>query len=280
MAPQPPRKVFDVRVATFNLHAGVDGWGRVTGALDHASQLDADILVCPELWRGDDGTDFFEILCDRLSMKGLFVPLARGERITTGQGGRSWQPRLAHVTGERGLYFQEHRQLTSRQAARRASHGALEAGEWGLGVMTRLPIEDIRVEQIERRAREKVRRALIIARLTLDGQPFYVLGVHGAHLTHGSFHQYRRINEIARGLDPELPMIIAGDFNCWRPLLRLLLPGWRTLVRARTWPARHPHSQIDHILGRGPWDPLGGDASDGGSDHRALVANLSLRSLN
>jgi endonuclease/exonuclease/phosphatase (EEP) superfamily protein YafD len=103
--------------------------------------------------------------------------------------------------------------------------------------------------------------------------------VHGAHLTHGSFHQYRRINEIARGLDPELPMIIAGDFNCWRPLLRLLLPGWRTLVRERTWPARHPHSQIDHILGRGPWDPLGGDASDGGSDHRALVANLSLRSL-
>ena len=63
-----------MRVASFNLHAGVDGWGRPTGALEHAARLNADVLVCPELWRGDDGTDFFEILCARLSMKGLFVP--------------------------------------------------------------------------------------------------------------------------------------------------------------------------------------------------------------
>ncbi len=264
-----------MRVASFNLHAGVDGWGRPTGALEHAARLNADVLVCPELWRGDDGTDFFEILCARLSMKGLFVPLARGERVTTGRGGRTWQPRLAHFTGEHGLYFQEHRQLTARQEARRASHGALETGEWGLGLMTNLPIEDIHVEPIERRTREKVRRTLIVARLTLDDRPFYVLGVHGAHLTHGSFHQYRRINAIARGLRPQLPIIIAGDFNCWRPLLRILLPGWRTLVRARTWPARHPHSQIDHILGRGPWERQGGNASDGGSDHRALVADFT-----
>ena len=263
-----------MRVASFNLHAGIDGWGRPTRALEHASQLGADVLVCPELWRGDDGTDLFDELGQRLGMKGLFVPLARGERVLATRGGRAWLPWLAHFTGEHGLYFQEHHELTARQRARRASHGELETGEWGLGLLTNLPIDQIRAEPLGRLTKEKVNRAVIVARLTLEGRPFYVLGVHGAHLSHGSFRQYRQLNALAASLEPALPTILAGDFNCWRPLLRVLLPGWRTLVRARTWPARFPHSQIDHVLGRGPWRHVAGSASDGGSDHRALVANV------
>ena len=267
-----------MRVATFNLHAGVDGWGRPTKALEHAASLDADILISPELWRGDDGTDFFRILGDRLGMKGVFAPLARCERVTTGVGGRTWQPLLAHFSGERGLYFSEHRTLTTSQKARRESHGTLEAGEWGLSLLTRLPIEEIRIEPLGRLPRERVRRALIVARLVDDGRSFYALALHGAHLSHGSYRQYRRVNRIVRSLDPALPLVLAGDFNCWRPLLRVLLPGWRSLVKARTWPARFPHSQIDHVLGRGPWRRVAGAATNGGSDHRALVADIELRS--
>jgi endonuclease/exonuclease/phosphatase family metal-dependent hydrolase len=265
-----------VRVATFNLHAGVDGWGRPTGALEHACSLGADVLICPELWRGDDGTDFFDVISERLSMNGTFVPLARCERVTTGLGGRTWQPLLAHFSAERGLYFSEHRTLTALQRARRESHGALEAGEWGLALFTSLPIEEIRVEPLGRLPREKVRRALIVARLNYQGRQFYVLAIHGAHISHGSYRQYRRVNRIAASLDPSLPLLLAGDFNCWRPLLRILLPGWRSMVRARTWPARFPHSQIDHVLARGPWVSRGGSASDGGSDHRSLVADVEL----
>ncbi len=209
-------------------------------------------------------------------MKGIFAPLARAERVTSGTGGRTWQPLTAHFSAERGLYFGEHRALTASQLARRESHGALEAGEWGLAFLTRLPIEEIRIEPLGRLPREKVRRALVVARLIDDGRPFYVLAVHGAHISHGSYRQYRRINQIAASLEPGAPVILAGDFNCWRPLLRVLLPGWRSLVRARTWPARFPHSQIDHVLGRGPWKSLGGGASNGGSDHRALVADIEL----
>jgi endonuclease/exonuclease/phosphatase family metal-dependent hydrolase len=264
-----------VRVATFNLHAGVDGWGRPTSALEHAIALDADVLICSELWRGEHGPDLYQELMDRLAMKGTFVPLASAERVTTGSGGRTWQPRLAHFTGERGLYFREHRTLTRAQQTR---HPALELehGEWGLGLLTRLGVRAVRVESLGRLRSEKVRRALIVATLVDHERPFYVLAIHGAHLSHGSFRQYRRVSTIAAGLDPALPVILAGDFNCWRPLLRVLLPGWRSLVRARTWPARHPHSQIDHVLGRGPWRRLGGGASDGGSDHRALVADVAL----
>jgi endonuclease/exonuclease/phosphatase family metal-dependent hydrolase len=265
-----------VRVATFNLHAGVDGWGRPSAALEHAVSLGADVLICPETWRGDHGPDLYEELATRLKMKGTFVELASGERIVTDRGGRTWQPLLAHFTGEHGLYFTEHRTLTKYQRAGQARPGDLEHGRWGISLLTRFEVEEIRVESLGRLPREKVRRALIVARLRDGERAFYVLALHGAHLSHGSYRQYRRVNEIAASLDPGLAVILVGDFNCWRPLLRLLLPGWRSLVRARTWPARYPHSQIDHVLGRGPWRRLGGGASDGGSDHRALYADVEL----
>jgi endonuclease/exonuclease/phosphatase family metal-dependent hydrolase len=265
-----------VRVATFNIHAGVDGWGRPTSALEHAFTLGADVLICPETWRGEQGSDLYQELSDGLGMQGTFVSLATGKRLTTGRGGKSWQPRLAHFTGERGLYFSEHRDLTKSQRASNSTLDDSQSGSWGLALLTSLSIEEIRVEQLGRLRRERVSRALIVARLN-DGQhSFYVLAVHGAHITHGSQGLYRRINEIAGNLDPPLPIIFGGDFNCWRPLLRVFLPGWHSLVRARTWPARRPHSQIDHLLGRGPWKVDGGGASDGGSDHRALVADVHL----
>ena len=265
-----------MRVVTFNLHAGVDGWGRPTDALEHLIALHPDIAVCPELWRGDDGTDFVATLTQRLALHGQFVALARAERVTTGTGPRRWQPLLAHFTGERGLYFREHRELTPQQASHRRARPQVETGEWGLGLFTSLPLESLEVISLGRLPREKVRRALIVARIVVEGRVVHVLAVHGAHLSHGSPLLYRRIARVVAGLDPSMPIILAGDFNCWRPLLRVFLPGWATLARARTWPAAHPHSQIDHILGRGPWRRLDDAASDGGSDHRALRADITL----
>ena len=264
-----------MRVATFNLHAGVDGWGRPTRVLDHVVGLDADVLILPELWRGDHGPDFFDELRARLGVEGAFAPLATGARVTTGGGSRTWQPRLAHFTGEHGLYFDEHRSLTRTQRARRSSLD-VEHGQWGLALLTRLVIEQVEIVALQRLSREKVRRAMIVARLRDGDRVFYVIAVHGAHLSHRPLRQYRRISEHVATLDPTIPVLIAGDFNCWRPLLRLLLPRWRSMVRARTWPARTPHSQIDHIMTRGPWHSVGGFASDGGSDHRALVADVEL----
>jgi len=264
-----------VRVATFNLHAGVDGWGRPTRVVDHAVSLRPDVLICPETWRGEHGSDLYDELASRLGMRGVFVPLARADRAHADSGGNSWQPRLAHFTGEHGLYFSEHRSLTKFQHHRRA-HKPNEPGEWGLALLTSLKIDDLRVESLGRLPRERVRRAVIIATLLEGQQRFHVVAVHGAHLSHGSFLQYRRVRALIAQLDPSLPIILGGDFNSWRPLLRIFLPGWTSLVRARTWPARRPHSQIDHLFARGPWTSLGGGASDGGSDHRALFADVAL----
>jgi endonuclease/exonuclease/phosphatase (EEP) superfamily protein YafD len=238
--------------------------------------LNADVLILPELWRGESGADFVTELKSKLGMEGLFVPLASGQRVTSGTGSRTWQPPLAHFSGERGLFFDEHRTLSKVQRIRRATADGVEHGEWGLGLLTRLPIREIHSESLGRLPREKVQRTLIVSTLEWDGRTFYALAIHGAHLSHGSYRQYQRVSDIVARLDPALPILFGGDFNSWRPLLRVLLPGWRSLVNARTWPARAPHSQIDHLLVRGPWESLGGFASDGGSDHRALVADVRL----
>ncbi len=265
-----------MRVATFNLHAGVDGWGRPTRVLDVVAELDADVLILPETWRGDHGPDFFDDLRASLHLEGGFVALARGERVTTGVGTRSWQPARAHFTGERGVYLYEHRELTKDQLATRAQIERFEPGTWGLSLLTRYEIESFDTIPLGRLPRERVQRAVHVARLNTGERAFYVLAVHGAHISHGSYRQYRAINRIAADLEPGLPILIGGDFNCWRPLLRLFLPGWRTLARGRTWPTPRPHSQIDHILGRGPWVATRSFTRDGGSDHRALVADLEL----
>ena len=265
-----------MRVATFNLHAGVDGWGRPTRVLDVIKELDADVLILPELWRADDGPDFYDDLKASLHLDGAFAPLAHGERVTSGVGGPTWQPRLAHLFGERGLFFSGHRSLTRAQLASRERLQHFEPGTWGLGLLTRLDVEDVRVISLGRLPRERVQRALVVARLKENDRSFYVLAIHGAHLSHGSHRQYQRVSEFVGTLDPALPLIIGGDFNSWRPLLRLLLPGWHTLATGRTWPAPRPHSQIDHILGRGPWKSTRSFTRDGGSDHLALVADLEL----
>jgi endonuclease/exonuclease/phosphatase family metal-dependent hydrolase len=266
-----------VRVATFNLHAGVDGWGRPTRALEVVKELDADVMVLPELWRADEGHDFFTDLSTSLRVTGGFAPLAHGERVTTGVGGPGWQPRLAHFVGERGLFFDEHRALTKAQLASRALLEHVETGTWGLALLTRLTVEHLEVVSLGRLPREKVQRAFVVARLRDGDRSFNVLAVHGAHISHGSHLQYRRINDYVATLDPDLPVLVAGDFNAWRPLLRLYLPGWRSLATGRTWPTPRPHSQIDHVLGRGPWHSTRSYTRDGGSDHLALVADLELR---
>ncbi len=74
---------------------------------------------------------------------------------------------------------------------------------------------------------------------------------------------------------PERVAVVAGDFNFWGPTVRALLPGWRRTVRGRTWPARAPHSQIDHILVRPTMRATTSAVlAPVGSDHRPVRATI------
>jgi len=259
-----------VRVVTYNIHAGVDGYGRANDAVDHAVSLKADLFFGQEVWRGE-AVDQYDEIAGRLDLRGQFVALGTGDRVTAEAGGRGWQSPLALLRGEEGLYFDERRELTAHQRASRLSAKGRESGEWGMALLTNREILSLDVEHLPQLRRDKVSRSIIVARLRDEGRDFIAVGLHGAHLTHGSLLQYRHVARRLDELSESAPLVVGGDFNCWRPLLRSVLHHYDTGVRARTWPAWRPHSQIDHLLLRGEWKVTMRRSSTGPSDHRALI---------
>jgi endonuclease/exonuclease/phosphatase family metal-dependent hydrolase len=261
-------------MVTYNIHAGVDGYGRANKVLDSAVQLAPDLLFAQEVFRGDE--DQYELLRSRLQLDGKFVNLGAGERMTTARGGRGWQSPLALIRGEEGLFFDERRELTGHQKHVKERTVGREAGHWGVALLTSLPIVSISVDELPQLRRDKVQRFLLVAELTLGDKNFYAVGVHGAHLSHGSLLQYRHVARRLDELSQRLPVVVGGDFNCWRPLLRTVLRNWQSGVRAKTWPAWRAHSQIDHLLFRGPWRLDQPHSVKGPSDHKALVVEAEL----
>lgn len=263
-------------VATANIHAGVDGYGRRTDVVAELLTLRADLLFVQELWRGE-AEDHFAALQEKLKFTGEFAELSPCVRVTEESGGRGWHPIHGLLTGDRGLYFATHTELSEHRLKRRDAARGTESGSWGVALLTTLPVHDITVEYLPQLRRDKTRRALIIATCEYEGRRFTAVAIHGAHISHGSLKQYRYVARRLNELSLSTPVVTAGDFNCWRPLLRSVLPGWSSAVRARTWPAWRPHSQIDHILLRGPWSANNGHSIRNGSDHRALSVELTWR---
>lgn len=123
-------------------------------------------------------------------------------------------------------------------------------GTSGISVLSRLPIrrlDDIVVGHTPGDPAPK--RSALHVEVDVGGSSLHVVGVHlTSRLPYGPPVQLSRL---ARGLPPRgTPTVIVGDCNLWGPPVTALLPGFRRAVRGRTWPARFPHSQIDHVLVR------------------------------
>lgn len=150
-------------------------------------------------------------------------------------------------------------------------------GQVGLAVLSRLPV--LRHTPLPIRPvpfdPASSRQALHLE-LDVEGAALHVVGVHlTSRLPHGPAMQLRHLR-------PQLPhaaqrAILAGDFNFWGTAVAALAEGWQRAVRGPTWPARRPHSQIDHVLVRHGIEVLSGEVlEDLGSDHRPIRACLRL----
>lgn len=225
----------DITVATFNTHWGVDRRGRPYDVAGVCRALDADVVVLQEAWRAD-GTPGFAVGAARALGYGV-------RQVTLGRGDVHGRPRLPSPGRPRG--------------------------DWGLAVLTRLPVlaeERIDLGQLPM---DPARRAALRLDLDLEGRRLAVVGTHLSHLTHGSLIQLRRLRAALPTTDQ--PAVLAGDMNMWGPVVSAFLPGWRRSVRRRTWPAQAPHSQIDHVLVTPAVEVVTGQRlARTGSDHRAL----------
>ncbi len=257
-----------VTVANYNIHMGTDGWSRPFDLAGEVKALDADLLVLQECWRQDgeaEGTA--ERLAAALGYSVVEqVTLARGKRyLPDPTADHRWGPRFGqmahalHLDGER---------LRTRRPPRASVHG-----EWGIALLSRVPVIRSRVIPLPPLPRDPAARVLLSATVPFGEGELTVCGTHMSHLTFGSLRHYRQLRTLLTPRDQ--PAALLGDMNLWGPPVTAFLPGWRRVHRQATWPTHRPHSQLDHILVtdavdvRRAWVP-----PSAGSDHRPIVAEL------
>ncbi len=268
-------------IANYNMHCGMDGWGRPFDHVAAISALEADVIMIEESWTTwGHGESQAEEAARSLGYQIVSHTLGRGRRIRPQAGpDASWVAQPSWSARNRALFLDGIRPYPDsvRELARWQQ---AEPGTWGIAVLVRpdLPMEGTSIVPMSVLPADRVERGALVVDLTVEGRPISVIGTHMSHLLYGS---HRNWAELRRGLTTAArpDAVLAGDMNTWGPLVRVFMPGWRRAVIGRTWPAWRPHSQIDHILLRGALRPVSGTVLPfAGSDHRPVRAEVAFGS--
>ena len=261
-----------MRVASFNVHMGVDGWGRPFDVLAECAALDADVLVLQEAWTPDDGTPgTAAVVAGRLGYQVVAeAPLAHARLYAPHPSAPTrWGPSFSQV--RKTLQLDDERwTVPAGSRDRRAGYGW-----WGVAVLARVACRDPRVLDLGQLRRDPARRAVVRCTTDLGAGEMVIHGTHMSHITHLSPAQYRRLARLLP--PPDRPALLAGDMNMWGPPASSFFPGWRRAVIGRTWPSHRPHSQLDHILVTPAVTVLDARvAAASGSDHRPVVVTVAV----
>ena len=198
------------------------------------------------------------------------------EAVARGTGAAAWHFEPA-ILGEPGGVW--------RPASDSGPEG--EAA-YGVGLVSRLPVREWHVVHLPpARGRSPVyvpgRRTFILlpdepraaVAALVDGSagPLWVASCHLSFVPGWNAVQLRRLTRELAGLGH--PCVLLGDLNL-PGTVPGRVSGWRTLARAKTFPADEPKLQIDHALGHGPLPPVSAVESRrlALSDHRALLVDL------
>ncbi|RMX06602.1 endonuclease [Corticibacter populi] len=210
-----------LRVATYNIHKGVQGLGPLSrleiGNLGLAiEQLDADIVCLQEVRK---------------------LNLREQNRFA------NWPtlPQADYLApeGYNAVYY---------------TNAITKWGEHGNALLTRWPVEQSRQQDISDHKLEQ--RGILYAQLRVAGHCVHVLVVH-LGLIHIS--RLRQVAMIREFVQTEIPqneaVVVAGDFNDWGDQTGLLLreSGFAEFdkERAFTYPSMLPVVQLDRIFVRG-----------------------------
>ncbi len=278
-----------VTVATFNMHLGVDGWGRPFDVVAACDGLGADLLVLQESWTPDGGgPSTARRVADDLGYTLVEeVALAHGRLFDAVPTDSSrWSPRLGLLRAK--VHRLDHRR-DRRLDDGRDGHGARDGhggsargrrqrtstqGSWGVALLARIPVRGVAVVGLGHLRRDPARRVVLRCECDLGDTSLAVFGTHMSHLTHWSPAQYRRLAALLPS--PDLPAVLLGDMNLWGPPVSRFFPTWRRAVIGRTWPSPRPHSQLDHVLVSAALTVVDARiAGDVGSDHRPVVVTLA-----
>jgi endonuclease/exonuclease/phosphatase family metal-dependent hydrolase len=265
----------EVVVASFNVHGGVDGFGRPFDVVKACEELDADLLVLQESWSPAYGEPLALRVGDALGYQVEELALTTA-RLSSPSGPDTAPPIWGPVVRQRGPHGLRVGPGRPGRTPRHKGVGRPQEGTWGIAMLSRVPVSVSATLDLGQLRRDPARRGAIVVEVEVDGRPLRVIGTHLSHLSHGSLVQLRALHRLMAVAGP--PAVLAGDMNMWGPPLSALLPGWSRAVRGRTWPAWRPVAQLDHILvtpgvkivGPGRVVPVRG------SDHLPVRARVTL----
>jgi endonuclease/exonuclease/phosphatase family metal-dependent hydrolase len=239
-----------LRIATYNIHKGVQGIGPGRRLeihnLGHAvEQLDADIVCLQEVRKLHRRQELYFKRWPELPQAEFLCP----------EGYQAVYQTNAHT--------------------RHGEHGNALLSRWQVVSQGHEDMSDHRFEQ----------RGLLHACVQLDSRIVHVIVVHLGLIAGSRTRQVEQIGRfIAREVPPDAPLVVAGDFNDWGGKLRAPMKAMDLLdcdwVRMPTYPSRLPMAQLDYVYARF-MQPLGVLAPRGPiwgrmSDHLPLIAEFKL----
>ncbi|MGB4061340.1 MAG: endonuclease/exonuclease/phosphatase family protein [Burkholderiaceae bacterium] len=239
-----------LRIATYNIHKGVQGLGpaqrlEIHNLVHAVEQFDADLVCLQEV---------------RSHHRKLAQRFARWPQ----QG----QADYLSPEGYEAVY---------------RTNALTRHGEHGNALLTRWPVVAIAHEDVSDHRFEQ--RGLLHVKVAVDGTPVHVVVVHLGLLAAGRERQVQRLGHyLARAVPADERLVVAGDFNDWggrlhQPMAALDLRTFEG-IRLATFPSRMPVLHLDRIYVRGlvPVHALvpHGKAWARMSDHLPLIAEFTL----
>ncbi|MBU0589369.1 MAG: endonuclease/exonuclease/phosphatase family protein [Gammaproteobacteria bacterium] len=212
-----------LRVATYNIHKGVQGMGSARRLeihnLGHAvEQLDADIVCLQEVRK-----------------------VHRREEQHFSRWPDMPQAEFLAPEGYTSVY-------RTNAYTRHGEHGNALLSRWPVITYQHEDMSDHRFEQ----------RGLLHVEVLVRGFPVHVVVVHFGLIPASRVRQVKQLQQfIAREIPAHAPLLVAGDFNDWGTTMsrHLQTIGLTSMQndknRQATYPSRFPMVQLDHVYSRG-----------------------------
>jgi len=239
-----------LRVATYNIHKGVQGIGPRRRLEIHnlgtaVAELDADIVCLQEVRK-----------------------VHRKEALHFAHWPESSQAEFLAPEGYAAVY---------------RTNAYTRHGEHGNAMLTRWPVLSHQHEDMSDHRFEQ--RGLLHSEVQVPGCTVHVIVVHLGLIKASRVRQLAQLcTFIAREVPADAPLLVAGDFNDWGTLVKSALgvAGLESFggKPTATFPSLLPLVQLDHVFARG-LQPVGLHVPKGRnwarmSDHLPLVAEFRL----
>ena len=240
----PPR----LRVATYNIHKGVQGLGPARRLENHnlglaVEQLDADLVCLQEVRKLNRQAAQRFVRWPELPQAEFLAP-----------------------EGYRAVY---------------ETNAFTRHGEHGNALLSRWPVVRHRHQDISDHPFEQ--RGLLHVELLVEERPVHAIVVHLGLIKGSRVRQVAQLRAfIEREVPPDEAMVVAGDFNDWgarmrQPMNAMGLADY-TSARCLTYPSRLPLAQLDFVYAR-HLHPVAVSVPHGRiwgrmSDHLPLVAEF------